>query len=133
MAREFHIILVALWAFWEQLEWYFLPLLVSMSVVSLSAAVIGMDSGFSHIAAALGIPTIALYGPASPGKTGVIGSSIKWINHHSQCFCRRWHLYIPYSCLTLCSLNKTQCRGMSSITAQEVYLSVLEMLPATKS
>ena len=35
--------------------------------------VVGLDTGFSHLAGALEIPTIALYGPTSPTKVGLIG------------------------------------------------------------
>src|SRR5690554_4399691 len=38
-----------------------------------AAGVIGLDTGFSHLAGALETPTIALYGPTSPTKVGLIG------------------------------------------------------------
>lgn len=38
-----------------------------------AAGVIGLDTGFSHLAGALEIPTIALYGATSPIKVGLIG------------------------------------------------------------
>lgn len=37
-------------------------------------AVVGPDTGFSHIAGALGTPTLALYGPTSSTKVGLIGT-----------------------------------------------------------
>ena len=36
-------------------------------------AVVSMDTGLSHIAAALDIPTITLYGPTDPSLTGTVG------------------------------------------------------------
>lgn len=39
-----------------------------------AAGVIGLDTGFSHLAGALETPTIALYGPTSPVKVGLIGA-----------------------------------------------------------
>ena len=39
-----------------------------------AAAVIGLDTGFSHLAGALETPTIALYGATSPVKVGLIGA-----------------------------------------------------------
>ncbi|HWV14899.1 MAG TPA: lipopolysaccharide heptosyltransferase I [Cellvibrio sp.] len=39
-----------------------------------AAAVIGLDTGFSHLAGALETPTIALYGATSPTKVGLIGA-----------------------------------------------------------
>lgn len=38
-----------------------------------ATGVVGLDTGFSHLAGALEIPTIALYGPTSPTKVGLIG------------------------------------------------------------
>jgi len=35
--------------------------------------VVGVDSGFAHLAAAIGVPAITLYGATDPSKTGVIG------------------------------------------------------------
>jgi len=37
------------------------------------AAFVGNDSGITHLAAYLGCPTIALFGPTDPGKWGPIG------------------------------------------------------------
>ena len=39
-----------------------------------AAGVIGLDTGFSHLAGALETPTIALYGATSPVKVGLIGN-----------------------------------------------------------
>lgn len=39
-----------------------------------AAGVIGLDTGFSHLAGALETPTIALYGATSPVKVGLIGT-----------------------------------------------------------
>ncbi|RYY76544.1 MAG: lipopolysaccharide heptosyltransferase I [Gammaproteobacteria bacterium] len=38
-----------------------------------AAGIIGLDTGFSHLAGALETPTIALYGATSPVKVGLIG------------------------------------------------------------
>lgn len=39
-------------------------------------AVIGVDTGLSHLAAALGKPTLAIYTATEPGLTGVLGSGL---------------------------------------------------------
>lgn len=39
-----------------------------------AAGVIGVDSGLSHIAAALAVPTVVIYGPTSAGLTGARGA-----------------------------------------------------------
>lgn len=48
-------------------------------------AVVSMDTGLSHIAAALDIPTITLYGPTDPNLTGTMGRN-------------QIHLTAPCSC-----------------------------------
>ena len=42
-----------------------------------ATAVIGVDSGPLHVAAALGKPGVALYGPTDPARNGPYGSSIR--------------------------------------------------------
>jgi len=40
------------------------------------AAAIGNDSGLTHLAAVVGCPTIALYGPTDPHRTGPVGGAV---------------------------------------------------------
>ncbi len=44
-----------------------------MPVIASAAAVVAVDTGLCHLAAALNVPTIALFGPTDPLKTGVLG------------------------------------------------------------
>lgn len=53
-----------------------LPLRIFIAVASFCIAFIGGDSGPVHIAAALGIPTLALYGPTDPKRTGPLGEQV---------------------------------------------------------
>lgn len=50
-----------------------------------ASAVVGVDSGLTHIAAALNIPTIAIYGATNPELTGVQGQNIKLISSKYTC------------------------------------------------
>lgn len=38
-------------------------------------AVVAVDTGFAHLAAALSVPTVSLYGPTNPAYTGALGKS----------------------------------------------------------
>ena len=40
------------------------------------AAVVGNDSGLTHLAAVVGCPTIALYGPTDPHRVGPVGGAV---------------------------------------------------------
>jgi len=44
------------------------------SLLKGAQAVIGVDTGLSHLAVALETPTVALYVATDPGLTGVVGS-----------------------------------------------------------
>ena len=48
-------------------------------------AVVAVDTGLAHLAAALDKPTIALYGPTSPGLTGTYGNNQKHLQTHYDC------------------------------------------------
>jgi heptosyltransferase-1 len=42
-----------------------------------AAAVVGVDSGPLHLAAALGKPGVAVYGPTDPARNGPYGDSLR--------------------------------------------------------
>jgi len=44
-------------------------------LISQAKGVVAVDTGLGHIAAAMGVPTISLYGPTDPGLTGAYGPS----------------------------------------------------------
>ncbi len=43
------------------------------TVLAGAAGVVGVDTGLAHLAAALGVPGVTLYGPTTPALTGVVG------------------------------------------------------------
>jgi hypothetical protein len=53
-----------------------LPLLRLAALLSLCALYVGSDSGVSHLAAAVGVPTIAVFGPTDPGVWGPRGNNV---------------------------------------------------------
>jgi heptosyltransferase-1 len=90
-----------------------------------AAAVVGLDTGFAHLAGALETPTIALYGATSPDKYGLIGA-------HT----RNLRLDEPLDCMPC---HKRQCRKlpensddtppcMTGITTNHVWQVLTEML-----
>jgi heptosyltransferase I len=77
-----------------------------------ATAVIGLDTGFSHLAGALETPTIALYGPTSPLKVGLIGEHTHNFQTHPALDCMPCH--------------KRQCRWLpeNSTLTPECMLSI---------
>ncbi len=49
------------------------------SLLGAGVATVGVDTGLTHLAAALKVPTVALYTATDPGLTGVLGSAF-WCN-----------------------------------------------------
>jgi len=54
-------------------------------VIANASAVVAVDTGLCHLASALNIPTVALFGPTDPEKTGVMGE--RQINLAAQFSC----------------------------------------------
>jgi heptosyltransferase-1 len=50
-----------------------------------AGGVVAVDTGLCHLAAALGVPTVSLYGPTSTGLTGAYGSSQHYIEADFSC------------------------------------------------
>ena len=75
------------------------------------------DTGTMHLAAHLGVPTVAIFGSTEPTLTGPLGSNHRILRHHvecSPCFLRE------------CPID---FRCMKEVTAGEVTEAVLAALP----
>ena len=81
--------------------------------------VVSNDTGLLHVAAALGRPLVALYGPTSPHLTGPLGDPRRTaILHHPDC-CPSVPCYQP---------DRPPHPGMNAITVDEVYEAARQML-----
>ncbi len=59
------------------------------------------DSGAMHLAAALGVPTVAIFGSTEPLLTGPIGARTRVLRHHVPCSpCFRRECPIDFACMT---------------------------------
>ena len=65
--------------------------LPKLSLVELSAilaraqGIVAVDTGLGHLAAALDIPTVSLYGPTNPRLTGTAGASQTHLHAEFEC------------------------------------------------
>lgn len=90
-----------------------------IDVMRAAQAVITNDSGPMHIAAALNVPVVALFGPTSPLKTGPYGSGHVVLQSKAAC--------VP--CF------KRDCRDMrcmKDLTPEAVYHEALRVLTGSK-
>jgi heptosyltransferase II len=72
-----------------------------MSALVSARVVICNDSGAMHVASALGVPTVAIFGSTEPALTGPMSSRAKVVRHHvpcSPCFLRECP--IDFACMT---------------------------------
>lgn len=68
-----------------------------------AAALVTNDSGPMHIAAAVGTPVVALFGPTDPARTGPYGDGHTVLTHDvvcRPCLSRRCHHTVPLACLS---------------------------------
>ena len=70
-----------------------LTLVETAAVLANAKLYVGNDSGITHLAAALGRPVIAIFGPSDPGRFGPRGKSVKII-------------YLDYECSPCHPINK---------------------------
>ncbi len=93
-----------------------------VALISRLDALVTADTGPMHVAAALGVPTVALFGPTNPAYTGPFGDIHTVISHIDRCSDRRRSTY--------CKRTPT-CRDyacMNAITPDEVAAALTETI-----
>jgi ADP-heptose:LPS heptosyltransferase len=61
-----------------------------VAVIEMARVLVGIDSGPTHIAAAVGTPVVALYGPTDPAVTGPQGPDCIVLRREMPCSpCRK--------------------------------------------
>jgi len=74
----------------------------ALALLSLCDGFAGNDSGSMHVAGALGVPTVGIYGSTRPERTGPLGPKTRVLYHPIECSpcLRRTCRYGHYKCLT---------------------------------
>jgi lipopolysaccharide heptosyltransferase I len=62
------------------------PPAASARLASLATLFVGADSGPTHLAAAAGTPTVALYGPTDPARYGPVGPRVRILRDRSGAY-----------------------------------------------
>ncbi|MBE0558545.1 MAG: lipopolysaccharide heptosyltransferase II [Proteobacteria bacterium] len=88
----------------------------AMAVIARCNLFLSNDSGLMHVAGALGIPTIAVFGSTNPAATSPVGEKSVVIHHVVECG----------PCLK--PVCPTDFRCMESIGAEEVYAAAKRLL-----
>ncbi len=83
------------------------------SILHVCQLFIGNDSGPMHLAAAVGIPTIGLYGPGDPGRFGPVGAQCQTLRRKRDC---------PPCLGTSCRFGGEGC--MSEIQVEDVIQAI---------
>ncbi len=87
-----------------------------VALLSLASGFAGNDSGAMHVAGALGIPTVGLFGSTRPDRTGPLGAKTKVLYHRIECS----------PCLDrTCRFGHYEC--LKRIAVEEVIVSLGEL------
>lgn len=90
----------------------------SISLISQCDLVFGVDTGMQHVAAALGVPTVSVFGPTNPKTHGAYAENASFIVNpevceYQYCYGTKWYVDCP---------NKRIC--LKSITAGQVFHAI---------
>lgn len=90
-------------------------------VLSGAKAIVSVDTGLGHLAAALRVPTVSLYGPTDPKRVGTVGDNQVHLVAEMECVgCDSQH----------CKKSADQCANcMKKITSERVYEYLTQLLP----
>lgn len=101
---------------------------VSMAVLSKSSAFVGNDSGVMHLAAATGIPVVAIFGPTSPVRFGPWGPLVRVVYSGFPCSPCKLKLF------TECEPSADgRPRCLDEIRVEDVWHHLLPLLGADAS
>jgi ADP-heptose:LPS heptosyltransferase len=106
----------------------------SAAMLSTCDAVITPDSSLCHVAGALDLPTVALYGPFPWQSRTIYHPSIYPINGHAECAPCHYHKRGGWEWPEGGPCRKTgQCEALASITPERVVAKVEEMIRKAES
>ena len=91
----------------------------AIDLLSLAACVVSNDSGLVHVAAAIGTPTVGIFGPTSPWHWAPLNPLAATIETPTEVPCRPCHQPV-------CRMHHHQC--MRDITSAQVLTALRQVL-----
>jgi heptosyltransferase-2 len=92
-----------------------------MGLLGELSILISNDSGPMHLASALGVPTVAVFGPTDERETGPLGRASRVVRRQVEC---------SPCLLKECPIDH---RCMERVTVEEVYRASLDLLEGKSS
>ena len=122
---------------WLETRWRFIAALVILTVLAGAKVYVGPDTSMTHLAAASGCATVALYGPASPRRIGpwpVGGLAEPW--DRAGTIQRRGNVWVVQNPLPCLPCEKLGCDGhlesrsqcLDELSARQVLKAVDDAL-----
>ena len=100
------------------------------AIIEQCALAISNDSGLMHVAAALNVPTLGIFGPTNPERTAPLGPKCRYLYRPPSCApC----LTYPFDSTSSRIQCETGFHCLSSISVEEVYRMAVEMLGDVKA
>lgn len=94
----------------------------SIALISQCDLVFGVDTGMQHVAAALGIPTVSVFGPTNPKTHGAYAENASFIVNSNVCkyqYCYGTKLYVDCPKKRIC---------LKSITVNQAFQAIKRKL-----
>jgi heptosyltransferase-1 len=103
-----------------------MSILQKASIISNAAGTVGLDTGLSHIAAALDVPSVTLYGATDPALVGALGKNQLHVVPEFRC------LYCHQKVCKLDGIERSEPACLDTLSGSDVWRQ-LETLLASRS
>ena len=99
-----------------------MSILQKASIISNAAGTVGLDTGLSHISAALGVPSVTVYGATDPALVGALGENQIHVVPDFRC------LYCHQKTCKLDGLERAKPACLNTVTGEQVWQELSNLL-----